>query len=67
LESQAATGITLRVSRSFPSSVLDWRLHALLVERWSPSDAVGDDPHEPVDSAASASPGLCGSSAADGL
>jgi hypothetical protein len=47
--------------------VLGWRLHALLVERWSPSDAVGDDPHEPVDSAASASPGLCGSSAADGL
>ena len=32
-----------------------------LVERLSPSDAVGDDPHEPVDSAASASPGLCGS------
>jgi hypothetical protein len=32
-----------------------------LVERLSPSDAVGDDPHEPVDSAASASPGLSGS------
>jgi len=32
-----------------------------LVERLSPSDAVDDDAHEAVDSAASASPGLCGS------
>jgi hypothetical protein len=32
-----------------------------LVERLSPSDAVDDDAHKPVDSAASASPGLRGS------
>jgi len=38
-----------------------------LVERLSPSDAVDDDAHEAVDSAASASPGLCGSQRADGL